>query len=41
MFYKGMPNNIKLRFSVDDTTLAVLKLLLSKKNRVGDTKYNV
>ena len=42
MFYKEMTNNMKFKFSVDDTCTGGLKnILLSKKNRVGDTKYNV
>ena len=36
-----MTNIGRFTFSVVDTTWAVLRLVLSKTNRTGDTKYNI
>ena len=36
-----MTNNVGLTFSVGDTTQHGLILVLSKKSRIGDTKYHV
>ena len=36
-FYKESQHNVRFTFSAADTTWAIT---LSKKNRIGDTKYN-
>ena len=35
-----MTNNVRLTFSVGDTTRALLHLEVNKTNRIDDTKYN-
>ena len=38
LFPQGMTNIVRFTFSVSDTTQA--QLVLSKTNRIGDTKHN-
>ena len=37
----GMKNTIKFTSSIGDTTHRVLQLVLSKTDRIGDTKYDI
>ena len=41
MFLFGMTNDVKSTYSVGDTMRANLHVILSKRKRIGDNKYNV
>ena len=41
MFLQGMKKNHAFQFSVGDTYTGTLQLVLSKTNRIGNTKYTI